>query len=65
VIRWPVGPSDKLFVASDYPHFDAKFPDSMKTVLDRTDLTDDQKRLMLSENPARFYKAESLIAARR
>lgn len=47
--------SDKLFYASDYPHFDSKFPESANIVLDRTDLTNEQKKLMLSDNPITFY----------
>ena len=57
--------SDKLFYASDYPHFDAKFPDSANIVLDRTDLTDEQKRLMLSDNPIRFYGIEEIAQRHR
>lgn len=50
--------SDKMFYASDYPHFDSKFPDSAKMVLERTDLTDEQKKLMLSDNPIAFYSLQ-------
>ncbi len=57
-MRW-LG-TGSVFYASDYPHFDAKFPDSANIVLDRTDLTDEQKRLMLSENPIRFYGVEEI-----
>lgn len=41
--------------ASDYPHWDALTPDSVKTLAGRGDLTDDQKRRVLGENAARVY----------
>ena len=44
-----------IVYASDYPHYDAKFPGSVQTVAERTDITDDQKRKVFSENPARLY----------
>ena len=36
--------NDRLYYASDYPHYDASFPNSARDVLERTDLTDEQKR---------------------
>lgn len=57
--------AERLLYASDYPHFDAKFPDSVATVLARPDLTDEQKRLMLSENAIRFYGLEELARQHR
>jgi len=56
--------NDRLFYASDYPHYDAAFPNSARDVLERTDLTDEQKRAFLCDNPARFYGIEALVQAR-
>ncbi len=53
VLEW-LG-SDHVMYASDYPHWDAKTPDSVKIVATRDDLTEDQKRRVLSHNAARIY----------
>lgn len=55
--------NDRMFYASDYPHYDAAFPNSARKVLGRSDLTEDQKRAFLCDNPARFYGIESLVRA--
>ena len=47
--------SDHVMYASDYPHWDAKTPDSVKLVATRNDLTEEQKRRVLSDNAARIY----------
>jgi predicted TIM-barrel fold metal-dependent hydrolase len=41
--------------ASDYPHWDAEFPGSVKKVLDRDDLTPDDQRALFEMNPRRLY----------
>ena len=41
---------------SDYSHGDGASPDSVKLIWTRTDLTEEQKRKVLGENAARFYK---------
>ena len=46
---------DHILYASDYYHFDAKFPGSVKAIETRKDLTPVQKRKVLSENAARFF----------
>jgi predicted TIM-barrel fold metal-dependent hydrolase len=46
---------DKLLWASDYPHWDGPFPHAVDEFVERTDLTDEQKRIILGENPQRFY----------
>jgi predicted TIM-barrel fold metal-dependent hydrolase len=48
--------ADKILYASDYPHWDADFPDSVAEVRDRTDLSDADKRLILSDNARRFLR---------
>jgi predicted TIM-barrel fold metal-dependent hydrolase len=39
--------------ASEYPHWDAKTPDSVKLLATRTDLGNEAKRKILGENAAR------------
>ena len=41
--------------ASDYPHWDAEFPDSVRAIADRADLDDAQKAAVLGGNAARIY----------
>jgi len=46
--------ADKIMFASDFPHYDAIFPGSVAAVRDRSDLSDEAKRLILGENAARL-----------
>ena len=46
---------DAIVFASDYPHFDCEYPDSAKTVAERTDLSDASKGKLLSGNAKRLY----------
>ena len=41
---------------SDYSHGDGASPDSVKLIYTRNDMTEEQKRKVLGENAARFYK---------
>jgi hypothetical protein len=41
--------------ASDYPHWDSEFPDSVRRIADRTDLTDAEKGAVLEANARRVY----------
>jgi predicted TIM-barrel fold metal-dependent hydrolase len=50
-----VGASQILY-ASDFPHWDHSYPQSLKELRDRPDLTDGEKRQILSENPRRLYR---------
>jgi predicted TIM-barrel fold metal-dependent hydrolase len=47
--------ADTLMFSSDYPHADGLFPNSVRIIKERQDLSDDVKRKMLGENAARFY----------
>ena len=47
--------ADKLVYASDYPHWDSSWPNTVKTFLGRDDISDADKRLILGENPQRLY----------
>ena len=46
---------DRLMWASDYPHFDCRFPDSVKLVAERETLSESLKRKLLAENARQFY----------
>ena len=50
----------RLMWASDYPHFDAEFPDAAELVVNNQRLTADEKRAILADNALRFF---SRIAA--
>jgi uncharacterized protein len=45
----------RLMYASDYAHFDCMCPDSVKTIAERGDLTDELKRQLLGANAARLF----------
>jgi len=55
-VRW--GLDNTLLYSSDYPHWDGDWPHTVKTVRDRTDLSDNTKQKMLHDNVARFYKLQ-------
>ncbi len=44
-------PETHVLMASDYPHFDSRFPDTVSGIKNRGDLSQRQKQLILSENP--------------
>jgi predicted TIM-barrel fold metal-dependent hydrolase len=45
----------KLLYASDYPHWDSGWPNTVRHVLGREDIAEADKRLILGDNPQRFY----------
>ena len=45
----------QLLYASDYPHWDSDWPNTVRTIRDRTDLSEELKRKVLGENALRFY----------
>jgi len=45
----------KIVYASDYYHWDCRFPDSARLIADRTDLREASKRRILSDNAAALY----------
>jgi uncharacterized protein len=45
----------QLLYASDYPHWDSDWPDTVRIVRNRTDIGDELKRKLLGENALRFY----------
>ena len=46
---------ERLLTTSDYPHGDAKYPNTTETFL-KLPLSDESKRRILWDNPARLYK---------
>ena len=52
-----LGTDRNLVYASDYPHWDGAFPNSTRGLVERTDLTEGNKRNILGENARRLYPA--------
>jgi len=48
--------ADRILYASDYPHWDARFPESVRMIQNRGDLPDAAKTKILGENATRFYR---------
>ncbi|HVS32001.1 MAG TPA: amidohydrolase family protein [Thermoanaerobaculia bacterium] len=47
---------DCLLYASDYPHWDCAFPDSARSIAERTSLPPSARRKILRENALRLYR---------
>ena len=58
-----VGESQIMY-ASDYSHWDSRFPESVRDIASRDTLTDEQKRRVLSENAIRFFQLTDLPTPR-
>ena len=41
---------DRIFLATDYPHFDSEYPHTVSGIEERSDITDKQKTRILGEN---------------
>jgi predicted TIM-barrel fold metal-dependent hydrolase len=52
-VRW--GLESTLLYSSDYPHWDGDWPNTVKAVRERKDLSDNTKQKMLHDNVVRFY----------
>ena len=50
---------DLILFGSDYPHTDSKFPNSVKWVKERTDISEESKKKILTKNGARFVGLEA------
>lgn len=46
----------QIVMATDYPHFDSTYPNTVRGLRERPDLTERQKRLILEENALRIVK---------
>jgi hypothetical protein len=46
---------DRIMYASDYPHWDSDFPNTVAPIRERDDLSDDTKAKILGSTAARFY----------
>jgi predicted TIM-barrel fold metal-dependent hydrolase len=57
-IAWAVGElgADKIMYASDYPHWDSGFPDTVAPIRDRDDLSAEAKAQVLGATAAAFYR---------
>ncbi len=47
--------ADHILYASDYPHFDGRFPDTVKLTAGREEFSEDDRRKILWDNPRRLY----------
>jgi len=57
-LAWAVAElgADRIMYASDYPHWDSGFPDTVAPIRARPDLGDDAKAAILGETATRFYR---------
>jgi predicted TIM-barrel fold metal-dependent hydrolase len=53
VAQW-IGENNILY-ASDYPHWDCNFLESVSTLINRSDVSDVLKRKIFFDNPQRYY----------
>ncbi len=49
---------DSVIYASDWPHWDGSYPESLFELEAREDLTPEQKRMILIDNPKRLYSLD-------
>jgi predicted TIM-barrel fold metal-dependent hydrolase len=52
---WVLDGDGHVTYASDYPHWDAMTPWTVKILAGRADLSEEAKRKVLGDNAARFY----------
>jgi hypothetical protein len=52
-----LGSDETLLYSSDYPHWDGNFPNTTRELIERTDLSDENKRNIIGANARRFYSA--------
>jgi predicted TIM-barrel fold metal-dependent hydrolase len=50
---------DRLVFASDYNHGDSKFPNTVRSVTERKNLTESQLRKLMHDNAARLYNIQA------
>jgi predicted TIM-barrel fold metal-dependent hydrolase len=49
---------DRICFATDYPHYDSEYPNTVRRIKQRTDITNRQKELILGGNAARLLNLE-------
>jgi uncharacterized protein len=54
---------ERLLYSSDYAHWDCVCPDSVKTIVERGDLSDRVKRRLLGENAVELFRGAGLRSA--
>jgi predicted TIM-barrel fold metal-dependent hydrolase len=47
-----------ILYASDYPHWDSNYPNTVKSIAERPILSDEQKRKVLGANAKRLYRLD-------
>ena len=57
-LAWAAGAlgADKIMYASDYPHWDSDFPDTVGPIRGRSDVSEQAKAHILGGTAARFYR---------
>ena len=51
--------TNRLFYASDWPHWDNEYPQNIDMIWDREDLTEEQKRAILRDNAMEMYRVKN------
>lgn len=51
--------ADTVMYASDYPHWDCEYPESLHKIQSREDLSEVQRQALLHDTAARFYNIDS------
>jgi predicted TIM-barrel fold metal-dependent hydrolase len=55
--------SDKLMYASDYPHWDSDWPNTVKTLVERDDVDDALRQKVMCDNALSFYGLKQPVQA--
>ncbi|HZP26647.1 MAG TPA: amidohydrolase family protein [Dehalococcoidia bacterium] len=55
--------ADRFFYASDYPHWDSEWPNTVKTLANRKDITDELRQKIMCDNALNFYGIKAPVSA--
>jgi predicted TIM-barrel fold metal-dependent hydrolase len=55
--------ADKLMYASDYPHWDSDWPNTIKTLVERDDVDDSTRQKIMCDNALSFYGLSRPVVA--
>jgi len=47
---------DKVFFASDFPHWDGDYPATVDEMLERKDLSEESQQKVMGENARKLYR---------